>query len=183
MPQIISCKTCSKPIEKGKYCSRKCYLNRQKDEIKRFLNKIDILQDIKQCWNWKASLGNGRYGQHNFQGKQWRSHRFAWFITFGSLPRNLFVLHKCDNTICCNPFHLFLGTAKDNTQDMLKKGRLIIGKRYSKLTDMQIKDIRLRPRIKGYQSKLAKELNVHQSQISRIINFKRRNKYVSTDRI
>jgi hypothetical protein len=47
----------------------------------------------------------------------------AWTIANGPIPEGLFVLHRCDNAVCCNPAHLFLGTRADNTRDMIAKGR------------------------------------------------------------
>lgn len=59
-----------------------------------------------------------------YNGKTIRAHRFAWFLKTGKLiPDNIMACHKCDNPSCVNPDHLFLGTAKDNVNDMLSKGR------------------------------------------------------------
>ena len=51
------------------------------------------------------------------------AHRAAWIRNFGVIPENLVVCHKCDNGLCVNIEHLFLGTRKDNMQDCIKKGR------------------------------------------------------------
>ena len=56
-------------------------------------------------------------------GKRWRASRLVWHVVKGPVPEGLYVLHQCDNELCINPEHLFLGTLKDNTQDMMKKGR------------------------------------------------------------
>jgi len=53
------------------------------------------------------------------------THRFAWELANGPIPEGMFVCHKCDNPPCCNVDHLFLGTPKENTTDMVNKGRRI----------------------------------------------------------
>ena len=98
--------------------------------------------------------------------------RVMWLLMRGTIPDGRWVLHTCDNPECVNPEHLFLGTAKDNTQDMLAKNRNVatLGMRnkHAKLTDEQVHLVR-RLRLQGFnQPYIAKLVGIHQSQISRI---------------
>lgn len=87
----------------------------------RFLKKVF---NYKECWNWNASLRNeSGYGQINFMGKMQGAHRVSYMLFKGEIPNGLCVLHKCDNPLCVNPYHLFLGTNKDNVADRERKGR------------------------------------------------------------
>src|SRR5215469_15976445 len=86
----------------------------------RFWSKVDKTQS---CWNWVAGLNDSGYGSFRFDGWMQAAHRVAWKLTFGD-PRELHVLHKCDNRKCVNPEHLFLGTNSDNVADKVRKGRL-----------------------------------------------------------
>jgi hypothetical protein len=89
--------------------------------------KCIILDNCKKapdgCWNWQRQLTKGGYGQIYFNGKNYRAHRLAYIAFNGPFDEELFVCHKCDNTKCVNPNHLFLGTCKDNTHDSINKGR------------------------------------------------------------
>lgn len=87
----------------------------------RFWAKVSLgLPD--DCWEWCASTNRRGYGRFMLAGKSRGAHRVAYFLSHGDLSKK-FVLHRCDNPPCCNPAHLFLGTAQDNMDDMMKKGR------------------------------------------------------------
>lgn len=75
------------------------------------------------CWLWTKSFTRGSYGQFVISGKHWRANRLAYVLYKGDIPSGLCVLHKCDTPQCVNPDHLFLGTIKDNSRDMVRKGR------------------------------------------------------------
>lgn len=93
------------------------------DTVKRFLKKTF---KTSTCWIW---LGNKKpdkycvYGIITMNRKSLRAHRFSWIYFNGSIPEGVCVLHRCDNPLCVNPRHLFLGTRIDNNKDRDKKGR------------------------------------------------------------
>lgn len=78
---------------------------------------------VGECWNWTGSCIKSGYGQIWVNGKMPLVTRVSWEMHRGPIPDGLFVCHKCDNPKCFNPDHLFLGTAKDNSDDKHKKGR------------------------------------------------------------
>lgn len=83
-----------------------------------------VLKLPNGCWEWQG--GKVRYGYGGFHDENHRlrfAHRYSWEMHNGPIPKGLFVCHTCDNPPCINPAHLFIGTPKDNTQDMIRKGR------------------------------------------------------------
>lgn len=89
----------------------------------RFWNKVAI-KSSSECWIWQgAKFRDQGYGRIIINYKDVRAHRVSWELVNGPIPSGLLICHHCDNRLCVNPKHLFLGTHKDNNQDCVNKGR------------------------------------------------------------
>lgn len=87
-------------------------------------------EGLTGCWLWLRATTKDGYGKFKLPGRQLEmAHRWSWIRAHGSIPPGLFVCHRCDNPGCCNPDHLFLGTNRDNMNDMVAKGRFNPGDR------------------------------------------------------
>ena len=146
----------------------------------KFWSHVD--KKIDACWDWCGSKHRDGYGWFYDQGECHLAHRFSWFLAHGNYPKNICVLHKCDNPSCVRPDHLFLGTQLDNIQDRVNKNRSSGGRNGSpprgirnpkaKLTYEQVQKIRKFYKNGVTQVVLAKQFSVVQSTIGRIVNNK-----------
>jgi len=133
------------------------------------------------CWIWTGSCnmqGYGHIGEGGVGGRTLAAHRIAYELTYGSIPAETCVLHHCDNPICVNPKHLFLGTQTENLIDMTKKGRrkykAHIGEDNgrAKLTWNEVRNIRKRYKAGDSRMNLANRYSMSWNTINSIIKNK-----------
>ena len=143
----------------------------------RFWNHVNP-SSAEECWEWQGAptpcgYGRLRCGIHS-NSTNVPAHRVSWEIHFGPIPDGLFVCHICDNPICVNPAHLFLGTAVDNVADMDAKGRrgTYDHTRSSPLTANDVREIRRRFAIGERQAVMAIEYGVSPNTVHRIVRSK-----------
>ncbi|QZE11283.1 HNH endonuclease [Streptomyces phage Forrest] len=130
------------------------------------------------CWIWTGAKTNG-YGYITVKNKAVRLSRvmLAWVDGIAIPDSGKIVLHSCDNPACVNPFHLSWGSNKDNTADMIAKGRAgwLYGQDNpaSKLSEKDAIEIH-RLRSEGWSQKdIAEEYSINQGQVSKILSGKR----------
>jgi hypothetical protein len=131
------------------------------------------------CLEFIGGVDELGYGYLGFEKKIWRAHRLAWTLKNGPIPAGMFVLHNCDNKLCCNPGHLRVGTHADNMKDVVDRGRrkgINKGQRNgrAKLTQRQANAIRrLYATGRWSQEALGRRYGVSQNAISKIVSNKR----------
>lgn len=125
------------------------------------------------CWEWTGALRSG-YGvvgigsRSDGTRRAARAHRVVWEELRAEIPEGLFLCHHCDNPKCCNPDHMFLGTAAENTADMDRKGRRVNTPNSGVLNGRARLDPEMVELIRSaYQS------GVSQSALSRALGFSR----------
>lgn len=89
----------------------------------RFWGQVDKSEGPHACWSWTGARHFRGYGACAKSYGDTRAHRVAYMLAKGEIPEGLGVLHHCDNTICVNPAHLYLGDQKVNMADCVARGR------------------------------------------------------------
>jgi hypothetical protein len=97
--------------------------------VERFWEKVDQCGPIgpyldTPCWLWTASTDRRGYGLIGVAAsKPEKAHRVSWTLNRGPIPRGCHVLHRCHDTRCVNPDHLYLGNCQDNARDRVNAKR------------------------------------------------------------
>lgn len=156
-------------------------------DIQRFWSKVAV-GNADDCWPWipRRHMSSG-YAKFTKCKVDYGAHRIAYMVQKGSDPAEHLVCHSCDNRICVNGKHLFLGSHQINADDMINKHRSATGDRngmrthpertspgekngYAKLTDVEVREIcRAYDAGEADQYKLADRFHVWQMTISRIV--------------
>lgn len=73
------------------------------------------------CWLWDAAVASHGYGTFS---KNKTAHRYSCELLHGKIPHGMMALHTCDNKLCVNPQHIYIGSKKDNSLDAYSRGRM-----------------------------------------------------------
>lgn len=142
----------------------------------RFEEKYEV-DPISECWLWTAATAGKGYGSIKVPRKrrQIYAHRLSYLLHNGHLEDDQYVCHTCDTPRCVNPAHLFLGSPKDNLQDIKRKDRHLRGERnsVSKLTEEQVERMHDLSEAGVSSYKIAEQFGIGQMTAWRIINGKR----------
>jgi len=123
------------------------------------------------CWIWKGPVQTGGYGRFGYKGVHYSTHRLAYILANGKIPKGMHVCHKCDNPPCCNPAHLFLGSRSDNRIDCVLKGR----DPKAKLNPQKVLEIRSL-RVNGMSTRnIAKQINISRWVVKDVLDGKKWN--------
>lgn len=145
-------------VSPRKYCSSECingarrerYVGNARpprtrgDVVARMYQRV--IRTDSECWEWQGYRMPSGYGQIGLEDRRVATtHRVSWEWANGTtVPSGLFVRHKCDNPPCINPNHLEIGTAAQNSQDAVDRGRQARGFSLpvTRLSDADVSEIR-----------------------------------------
>jgi hypothetical protein len=152
-PDQRRCEHCSSPIvytdawtpsrrARTRFCSRACaaLVAHRTDGRSRFEKNI-IPEPMSGCWLWLGTISTYGYGQMKVNGTLFLAHRLSFELHNGPISPNAWILHGCDNRLCVNPEHLYLGDHIRNMRDMVERGRARTGS-LNHNTKLTVNDVR-----------------------------------------
>jgi len=77
-----------------------------------------------ECWPWKGKINNKDKRPYvTIEGIRRPAYVIVYELYSGEQAMGRYILHSCDNSVCCNPHHLSWGSHQDNMDDMKKRDR------------------------------------------------------------
>lgn len=144
-------------------------LNQAQHLLNRLFDKIEMPDGFGGCWEWTGSVSTtGAHGRIKVARKVRRVHRVMYELVKGPIGDQI-VRHTCHNSRCCSPFHLVLGSQKDNVQDMVEAGR-----HTHKLTDSDVMEIRNRHFHGESVARLSWDFSINDRYVRSIVSRERR---------
>lgn len=159
-------------------CSQRCADAKKGSFLDRFWARVKKLPG-NGCWEWQGRIEKNGYARIRLENSRERVlvHRLSYELTVGSIPKGKLVLHDCDNRRCVRSSHLFIGTQKNNMEDMIAKGRAnkAQGERHgmAKLSEQQVRALLAAYANGSSQMALALKYGVHFMTVHKIVNGKR----------
>jgi len=152
---------------------------KQKDLKGKFIQQninslMSRVHKTESCWLWTGLISQDGYGKVGYNYKTYRAHRLIFELLTKQNINNKYLCHSCDNPLCVNPKHLFIGTQKDNIKDASNKNRRAIGEKHPqhKLTEKEVLEIRNLKKNGKTIKELSYLFKVNQSSISAITTYR-----------
>ena len=143
--------------------------------VSKFWKRIDTSRGDDACWPWTGSKNKQGYGQVTIQRGGYKPHRLALHLSCPCPSTDSYACHTCDNPSCCNPKHLYWGTARTNIDDRgyrgRRKGPSGVSHHKAKLDPEKVREIR-QLATSLTQRELAAKFGVRQGVIWNIIHRK-----------
>ena len=91
----------------------------------KFMERVFIMTEGSGCWLWIGAFGANKRPIMKWNGSSVIPARISLMLKTGRMPKDLCALHRCDNSACVCPGHLYWGTRSDNGRDMSERGRVV----------------------------------------------------------
>lgn len=175
--------SCERPVDKGGYCEmhymRLWRAGTLPESPETAFRKASLAEKLRigarrvasGCWEWQRGTDVKGYAVFRHEAKRHKAYRAAWQVHRGDIPDGAYVCHTCDNPLCVNPDHLFLGTHADNMADMRRKKRHARGETSprAKLTEADVSEMRSLGASGWTNPDLSKRFGVSRSTVSSIL--------------